>query len=97
METQLKDVIPQLFGLFRNKFFVFSLQDSQHTARGENFQEVVKRCWSLKGDQLIAVGCNCLSPKYVTTLIRDVNNGLPEKIPLIVYPNSGEVYSPEKG
>ncbi|KAK6623188.1 hypothetical protein RUM43_009040 [Polyplax serrata] len=75
----------------------FQCKDSQHTARGENFQEVVKRCWSLKGDQLIAVGCNCLSPKYVTSLIKDVNKGLPEKIPLIVYPNSGEVYSPEKG
>ena len=48
-------------------------------------------------EQLVAVGCNCLSPKYVSKLFKGINENQTDKIPLIVYPNSGEEYIPNIG
>jgi homocysteine S-methyltransferase len=81
--------------MFNLILFVF--QDGRHTARGENFQESVKKCWSLNSQQLVAVGCNCLNPKFVADLFTGINNDQLSPIPLIVYPNSGEQYTPETG
>lgn len=48
--------------------------------------------------QIIAIGVNCLAPKDVTPLLKGINKeGASELIPLIAYPNSGEIYSPTEG
>lgn len=74
--------------------------DGASLANGANFQEVATRCYreSTPG-QLIAVGVNCLSPQLVTPLLKGINNDEHgrETIPLVVYPNSGEVYSVKDG
>ncbi|XP_076749722.1 betaine-homocysteine S-methyltransferase [Xylocopa sonorina] len=74
-------------------------KDSQNIVDGSNFQEVATRCYkkALPG-QIIAIGVNCLAPKDVTPLLKNINKGTEnEFIPLIAYPNSGEIYLPTKG
>ncbi|KAK1138098.1 hypothetical protein K0M31_002584 [Melipona bicolor] len=71
---------------------------TQNIVDGSNFQEVVLSCYrkALPG-QIIAVGVNCIAPKDVTPLLKNINTGSAnEFIPLIAYPNSGEIYSAEK-
>ncbi|XP_057340269.1 homocysteine S-methyltransferase-like [Microplitis mediator] len=66
---------------------------------GSDYQEVALRCYnnSLK-DQLVAVGVNCLSPHNVTSYLSKINkNNGGNSVPLIAYPNSGEVFVPGKG
>ncbi|XP_055598780.1 homocysteine S-methyltransferase-like [Uranotaenia lowii] len=86
------------------KFWMsFQCKDVGHIARGENFAETAIHLWErarqLENDNLIAVGVNCVHPSFVTPLLKAVNENRPpaDRIPLIVYPNSGEVYSVETG
>lgn len=86
------------------KFWIsFQCKDSAHLARGESFAETVSYIWNkaklLGNENLIALGVNCVHPQFVTPLFRAVNEkrSSVERIPLIVYPNSGEVYSVETG
>lgn len=73
-------------------------QDEVHTCHGENFQLAARRCWEMNPSQLVAVGVNCVSPQYVSSLLMGINKDRPHNpIPLIVYPNSGESYDREKG
>lgn len=74
----------------------FQCKDTLHTAHGENFAEAAKKCWGLASGQLVAVGSNCVNPKYVSELLKPVNVGVSQKIPLIIYPSSGEEYSKDK-
>lgn len=46
---------------------------------------------------ILAVGVNCINPIYVTNLFKSLNESRVEKIPLVVYPNSGELYIVGKG
>ena len=48
---------------------------------------------------LLAIGVNCLHPKYVKSLIESLNGARTEadRIPLVIYPNSGEIYSVDAG
>lgn len=68
-------------------------QDSLHTANGDSFAEAAKKCWELASDQLVAVGTNCVNPNYVSGLLKSVNDKVSQKIPFVVYSNSGEEYS----
>ncbi|XP_058818402.1 homocysteine S-methyltransferase-like [Topomyia yanbarensis] len=86
------------------KFWIsFQCRDSAHIAHGENFAETAAFIWAkakrLGTDNLIAVGVNCVNPQFVTPLFKSVNDKrlAKDRIPLIVYPNSGEVYSVETG
>ena len=74
-------------------------KDGASLANGSNFREVAIKCYGMATPgQLVAVGVNCLSPLNVTSLIEGINSkDQQEFIPLIVYPNSGEVYSAEEG
>ncbi|XP_043263199.1 homocysteine S-methyltransferase 2-like [Colletes gigas] len=74
-------------------------KNSKNIVDGSNFQEVATHCYktALSG-QIIAIGVNCLAPKDVSSLLKNINkNGENEFIPLIAYPNSGEIYSTTKG
>ncbi|XP_052125183.1 uncharacterized protein LOC127748707, partial [Frankliniella occidentalis] len=72
-------------------------QGYHQISHGEKLKDVAHECWSRNSHQLVAIGVNCLNPKYVTSLLSDVNEEGRPHIPLIVYPNSGEVYSPKTG
>lgn len=75
----------------------FSCADERSLAHGEDYQMAAKKCWDLNPEQLVAVGVNCCSPKFVDKLFKDINEGRNMSIPLITYPNSGEKYNPETG
>lgn len=87
------------------KFWIsFQCQDGEKLAHGENFGETVRKLWNKSKDNnnhknLVAIGVNCLHPKNVTPLFKSVNGSQPleHRIPLIVYPNSGEVYTVADG
>ena len=67
----------------------FSCRDGQHINDGTTIEEVA----DLFRDhpQVLAVGINCTSPQYATSLITRIRAVLPGKA-IVVYPNSGEVF-----
>ena len=64
-------------------------------ANGKNISDgtAIRDCASLfaEHEQIVAVGINCTSPVHISSLIGEIKKGAPEK-PVVVYPNSGEVY-----
>ncbi|XP_058813208.1 serine/threonine-protein kinase Nek8 [Topomyia yanbarensis] len=74
-------------------------KDGMSTAHGENFAETAIGLWNkarlLKNPNLLAVGINCVHPQHTLSLLKAVNDLRvdEENIPLIVYPNSGEVWN----
>ncbi|XP_046402455.1 homocysteine S-methyltransferase YbgG-like [Ischnura elegans] len=75
----------------------FSSQDGERTAHGDDFLSAVQECWALGKDQLVAIGVNCVKPSHATALCKKVRTSDGPKIPLIVYPNSGENWDHDKG
>ena len=70
----------------------FSCRDGEHICDGTRLAE----CAALfdEDEQVVAVGVNCTAPRYITSLIGQARLGAPSK-PIVVYPNSGEVYDAE--
>lgn len=69
-------------------WFSFSARDEKHISEGQVFAECVKM---LEGHpQIVAIGINCTSPRYVPALIHSAKQ-VTDK-PLLTYPNSGETY-----
>ena len=66
--------------------------DGEHIAHGEKllavFQEV------MAAPQLVALGVNCTPPKYITPLLKSLEGKVSK--PMMVYPNSGEVWNAEQ-
>jgi homocysteine S-methyltransferase len=83
----------KLLGEFPNTYawFTFSAKDGEHICHGEKISE----CAALldTSSQVAAVGINCTSPLHIPSLIREIKKNTSK--PIIVYPNSGEVYDPE--
>lgn len=80
----------------------FQCRNERELAHGENFAESCLDLWRnkvLHKDNLMAIGVNCLHPKNVTPLFQSLNGNRPaeDRIPLIVYPNSEEVYEVATG
>jgi len=73
-------------------WFSFSACDEKHISEGQPFADCVKELED--NPQIAAIGINCTSPKYIPDLIR-VGKEKTNK-PILVYPNSGEGYDPEK-
>ncbi|KYN07329.1 PREDICTED: homocysteine S-methyltransferase YbgG-like [Cyphomyrmex costatus] len=74
----------------------FSCRDGHFMSDGSGFQNTAVCCYRTLPSQIVAVGVNCIDPKYVTPLLKGLNeNTSSEKdfIPLIVYPNRGGSYS----
>ncbi len=67
----------------------FSCRDGAHISDGTPITE----CAALFDacEQVVSVGVNCTAPRYMASLIEQVRAGAPGK-PVVVYPNSGEVY-----
>ncbi len=66
----------------------FSAGDSTHTCHGERLTDCAAALDACH--QVVAIGVNCTAPRYVPDLI-DAIRAATDK-PIVVYPNSGEVY-----
>lgn len=71
----------------------FSCKDGERINDGTPIRE----CASLfeSCDRVVAIGINCTAPKHISSLIKQVRLGAPDK-QIIVYPNSGEMYDAGK-
>jgi homocysteine S-methyltransferase len=73
-------------------WFSFSCGDGSRLADGTPFPEAVRACdgaWRVAG-----IGVNCTAPEFIGPLLA-IARPLTDK-PLIVYPNSGELYDPRQ-
>ena len=70
----------------------FSCKDEEHVCHGEPLAQ----CIALLEDRvnIVAVGINCTSPRFVSGLLRSIAGGTAKAI--AVYPNSGETWDAEK-
>lgn len=78
----------------------FQCRNEREVAHGENFAEACLYLWHnkiLNKKNVLALGVNCVSPGFVTPLFTSLNGNREEKLPLIVYPNSGEIYDVKTG
>ena len=69
--------------------FSFSCRDAGHISDGT----AIKECAEILGsnNRVAAIGINCTAPRYISSLITEIQKGNKEKL-IAVYPNSGEVY-----
>ncbi|XP_053680818.1 AP2-associated protein kinase 1 [Anopheles nili] len=85
----------------------FQCRDGSVTAHGESFADTVIALWNkakqLANPNLLAIGVNCVNPEYVLPLLKSVHERRVvgtadhDRIPLIVYPNSGELWDVAAG
>jgi homocysteine S-methyltransferase len=68
----------------------FSCRDACHVSHGERFAQ----CVALANGhpQVLAVGLNCTAPVHVEPLL--IEAGRATALPLLAYPNSGEIWQP---
>ena len=73
-------------------WFSFTCRDGLHTSAGDAIADCA-RC--LEGEpQVVAMGVNCVAPDQVTSLLHAI--GTASRKPVVVYPNSGEVWNAER-
>ena len=70
----------------------FSARDEAHLWHGERLAECA--AWLDDQPQVAAIGVNCTAPRYLPALI-EAARAVTGK-PIVVYPNSGETYDPER-
>ncbi len=71
-------------------WFSFSARDAAHTCHGEPIAECAAFLDSVP--QAAAIGINCSAPQFIPGLIGEIRRVT--RKPIVVYPNSGEVYDP---
>ena len=69
----------------------FSCRDGKHISNGELISDCA--AWLNSQAQVAAIGVNCTAPQYVESLIKEIRSVTSK--PIIVYPNSGEIYNVE--
>ena len=69
----------------------FSCRDGKHNGKGEAVAECAAAL-SQGYPHLRMIGANCTKPEYIEELIGEFRRAT--KLPVAVYPNSGEVYDP---
>jgi homocysteine S-methyltransferase len=69
-------------------WFTFTAKDGTHISYGEKIGDVTK--WLDSFEQVAGIGINCSSPLHIPSLIDEIKANTNK--PIIVYPNSGEVY-----
>lgn len=72
-------------------WFSFSARDEKHISEGQLFADCVRDLE--ENMQIAAIGINCTSPKYISLLIGEGKKATDK--PILVYPNSGEIYNAE--
>lgn len=90
----LEDVLPKKFGILKRYMLSFSIRDAKHLADGTPISEVVDflKTTAFKNKLLIAVGCNCLKLRFSTSFLKNLQPLVEPNFPLVIYPNSGEIY-----
>lgn len=85
--------LTSLLGEFPNiiAWFSFSARDGEHICNGEKIADCAQALDA--NPQVAAIGINCTSPLYIPSLIRQIRSASSK--PVVVYPNSGEVYDPQ--
>ena len=80
----------RLLAEFPNTYawFTFTAKDGKHISNSERIADVA--AFLDKQPQAAAIGVNCTSPLYISSLVREIKNNTHK--PIIVYPNSGEIY-----
>jgi homocysteine S-methyltransferase len=66
----------------------FTGRDDVHISEGQALADCVRQFED--HPQIAAIGINCTSPKYISSLIREAKKTTGK--PILVYPNSGETY-----
>lgn len=66
----------------------FSAKDNTHISNGDTIADCAK--WLDGEEQVAAIGINCSAPNFIESLINKTKENTSK--PIIVYPNSGEVY-----
>lgn len=74
----------------RAAWFSFSCRDGQHISDGTPIAECA--AFLDQFPQVTAVGINCTPPRFIPSLMRQVQRATTK--PIVVYPNSGETYDP---
>jgi homocysteine S-methyltransferase len=69
----------------------FTCRDAVHVAHGEPLQECAERLAGVP--QIAAIGINCTAPHLILPLLAAARHGALRQKPIIVYPNSGEVWN----
>ncbi|WP_353853908.1 homocysteine S-methyltransferase [Bacillus sp. Bos-x628] len=79
---------------FRDTYawITFSAKDDLHISEGDLIRECVQAIEPY--EQIAAVGVNCTPPQFISSLIVEMKKGTSK--PIVVYPNSGEVYDPKQ-
>ena len=67
----------------------FSSRDGTHTGAGDPIADVARELDT--ESQVVAIGVNCCPPERVASLVRTIRTGTTK--PIVVYPNSGEVWN----
>jgi homocysteine S-methyltransferase len=73
-------------------WFSFSCRDEKRVSHGERLAD----CAALVAlfPQTVAIGVNCVPPKWIPALIAELRSGSDK--PIVVYPNSGEGWDAER-
>jgi homocysteine S-methyltransferase len=72
-------------------WFSFSCRDDKHVSHGERVRDCVSLVAALP--QTVAIGVNCVPPRWLPSLIAELRTASSK--PVLVYPNSGEVWDAE--
>ncbi|KAM7280202.1 hypothetical protein ACFE04_007336 [Oxalis oulophora] len=88
LETEACAKLLEEEGINIPAWFSFSCLDGCSVASGES----ILKCTSIADscNQVVAVGINCTSPRFIERLIRSIKKATSK--PVVVYPNSGETY-----
>lgn len=70
----------------------FSCRDGRHLRNGDRIADCAH--WLDSCEQVAAIGVNCTEPRFVVSLIREIRSATVK--PVIVYPNSGELFDLEQ-
>ncbi|MGA7522581.1 MAG: homocysteine S-methyltransferase [Acidobacteriaceae bacterium] len=68
----------------------FTCRDAVHVAHGELMQACAEMLSEVP--QIVAIGINCTAPHLILPLLAAAQRGAHGQTPVIVYPNSGEVW-----
>ena len=74
-----------------NAWISFSAKDDLHINNGERISDCA--AWLNQFPQVAALGVNCTSPQFISSLIHEAKSKTSK--PILVYPNSGETYNAE--
>ncbi|XP_027121325.1 homocysteine S-methyltransferase 2-like [Coffea eugenioides] len=73
-------------------WFSFNSKDGINVVSGDPISDCAAIADSC--DRVVAVGINCTAPRYIDGLVRSIKKVTTK--PILIYPNSGETYDPDR-